>query len=575
MITPEKALTGSRLRPQSIATSSLENALMTFRELAEEWQTSELKPPIYDGRGRKKAGRRTLTQNRHHLKTLIEHFGLWPSRTIKISHIEAFKNSRLEKGLTERSIENEVALLSSILSFAVARGWLEKNVCLGQSFFKHRRRRFRVLTNEEEHGLLAVCNTPQRTYLFPLFICAIETGMRLSEILSLERTDVDFGRKLIRARRFTRFGTFAREIPMSDRLAAALEDFWTQSQREHESLIWKPRTGDQLNLTKIFRDAGLEDFRFSDFRVTAAVRFYQGGASFSNIHHMLGHSSVNSTYQTLGIDGHKASRESLRRHIEHAGVSYVPNPWPRSISREETLAKGDPEGSSMLFSTLVENYAASLIEKVEYIHDGQSYVPHNFSSRLYELLRLCKDLGKYRISKIRYKNLEKLVAKRRAAPTRFGKARKPSYIERELSALRRVFKFAISQGWLTQSPFSEGPPLIPQAEKKRKVNKGGRPPKTGEQLERDRMEWIAEIAAAKQRLTGRGIDRPSKSDIAREIHYGGRNPKTGTDTSLQAFNHKFTNLKISSAEREAILEKIGVVKKPQSSQRQKKVGKEG
>jgi integrase len=64
------------------------------------------------------------------------------------------------------------------------------------------RKRERIIIRDEELRLLDACDNRYRSHLRPILICALDTGMRRGEILSLKWSDVDFDERVLTIRAF-------------------------------------------------------------------------------------------------------------------------------------------------------------------------------------------------------------------------------------------------------------------------------------------------------------------------------------------------------------------------------------
>lgn len=181
----------------------------TFSEAAKEYASVHLIPAVYIG-DEKIAGRDSLATPNAYLKILVSHFGRYKLRHISRQRIQEFKLIRATtptkygKQRSVRSLNMELELLRTILNYCVANGWLDKTPFMGSSLTGHKliekakeNRRDRVMTDEEEQQLLAVC-TDERAHLRGLIILAVDTGMRRGELLKLEWPHVDFPARMLR-----------------------------------------------------------------------------------------------------------------------------------------------------------------------------------------------------------------------------------------------------------------------------------------------------------------------------------------------------------------------------------------
>ena len=132
-----------------------------------------------------------------------------------------------------------------------------------------------------------------------LFISAVSTGIRLSELTALQWPDVDQVQKVIHVRNTDTFTTKSKKnrvVPMSDQLCQMM----TQRKEEAASELVFHRNGRRFAkdyLSKKFkrsvRLAGLnEKLHFHSLRHTFASWLVQHGASLYEVQKLLGHSSV-------------------------------------------------------------------------------------------------------------------------------------------------------------------------------------------------------------------------------------------------------------------------------------------
>jgi integrase len=146
--------------------------------------------------------------------------------------------------------------------------------------------------------------------LYPLFLCAVRTGLRQGELIALKGKDVDFEKRLIRVERAMSRGIIktpksgkSRMVDMSKQLSGVLREL----EREPEDLLFPSSTGthlDRHNLGNIWRDflktAELRQIRFHDLRHTFATLHLQAGVSPVYVKEQMGHSSIKVTVDIYG-----------------------------------------------------------------------------------------------------------------------------------------------------------------------------------------------------------------------------------------------------------------------------------
>ena len=145
---------------------------------------------------------------------------------------------------------------------------------------------------------------------YPLFLCAVRTGLRRGELISLRAGDIDFEKRLIHVQR--NFSRGSIKLPKSGRtrlvdMSAQLAKVLAELKRAPNAPVFQTTTGTQLdesNLYKSFqafiKDAGLRRIRFHDLRHTFATQHLQNNISLAYIRDQLGHSSIKVTVDLYG-----------------------------------------------------------------------------------------------------------------------------------------------------------------------------------------------------------------------------------------------------------------------------------
>ena len=151
------------------------------------------------------------------------------------------------------------------------------------------RPRIRFLSRDEYRRLLALLVLISG----PLIEMAVETGMRLEELLSLKWEQVDLDRREVRLT--VTKSSQPRVIPLSDRAVATVVASPCIAGSPY--VFTNPQTGHRYrNLRHSFRKAcshaGISDFRWHDLRHTFASWHVQSGTDLYRVSRMLGHSTL-------------------------------------------------------------------------------------------------------------------------------------------------------------------------------------------------------------------------------------------------------------------------------------------
>lgn len=151
--------------------------------------------------------------------------------------------------------------------------------------------RTRRLEEGEEQDLLSACKQSQNPLLYPIVVIAIETAMRLSELLNLEWKDVDVKKRLVFLSD-SKNGC-SRTIPLSMRAMSILNSLPKHIISDRLFYTWKPRSDAMNGSFKLaVKKAGLLDFHFHDLRHEATSRLFEKGLNVMEVSAITGHRSL-------------------------------------------------------------------------------------------------------------------------------------------------------------------------------------------------------------------------------------------------------------------------------------------
>ncbi len=293
------------------------NQRMRFRELADYYAERYATPAQYVN-DRKVAGLRSRRTVLLQLEVLKNYFSEKKIRELTTGDIQKFKSDRLATPTyrgQSRSIANvnrELALLRRMLNIAQAEGWIGKNpfnsldrlINIGDEV-----KRERVITYEEEERLIEAC-CGIREHLKPIVICALETGLRKGEILSLRWSDVNLDEKMITVRAFNTKTMRRRFVAITGRLTTALKEVYEKSTKDPEQLCFG--LGDvKKSFRSACRIASLDDLRFHDLRHTYATRLIAANVPLVEVGRVLGHTQPTTTYRYVNPDVEAARRAAM------------------------------------------------------------------------------------------------------------------------------------------------------------------------------------------------------------------------------------------------------------------------
>ncbi len=279
--------------------------------------------------------------------------------------VKAMALAGLQKGQSPKTMQNIVRCLSSLLSHALEDGHIAVNVALKPGKFLPKvtkRHKIAPLTREEVALLIGTAKAKLPRY-YPLFLCAVRTGLRMGELLALQWDDIDWQGRFIEVQRnYTHFRLTtpksgeSRRVDMSRELAQTLRDLLTERQIEAAASHWTEtpawvfcsETGGLLhphNLRDrvfygLLTKAKLRKVRFHDLRHTFASLLLQQGESPVYVKEQMGHSSIQVTVDLYGHLIPGGNKQAVDRLDTPAGAWFVESQsaTPAQPPRHETSA---------------------------------------------------------------------------------------------------------------------------------------------------------------------------------------------------------------------------------------------
>jgi len=189
------------------------------------------------------------------------------------------------------TVNRYLAALSHAFTIAIKEWqWLPDNPVLKISKLKEPRGRVRVLSTDERTKLLTACQASPSSHLYTYVVLAMSTGMRLGEISSLRKKQVDL-EKLRLILENTKNGD-RRAVALAGPAHRLVEARIAHLQPD-DLLFPGGQAGKPLEIRKAWttarKKAGVADFRFHDLRHCAASYMLEDGASIGQLMEVLGH----------------------------------------------------------------------------------------------------------------------------------------------------------------------------------------------------------------------------------------------------------------------------------------------
>jgi integrase len=237
-----------------------------------------------------KATRRGWKKELSRLGFLVRLFGPKMLGDISSYDVECFKAER-RKTMAGATVNRDLALLKTMYNKAAQWKFFKgENPVRGVRFFPEQQKE-RILSDEEARRLVEASTKS----LKPVVIVALNTGMRLSEILGLRWENVDFARRFLFVER-SKNGR-SRKIPMNSEVLKTLAEL---QRNGGEFVFSKERSSGPLRSVRTaflnaLKKAKISHARFHDLRHTFATNLVMSGVDLVTVKEILGHSEISMT----------------------------------------------------------------------------------------------------------------------------------------------------------------------------------------------------------------------------------------------------------------------------------------
>jgi len=229
---------------------------------------------------------RSYKREKSRLILLKQQLGAYSLNQLTPSRIALFRDLRLSQGLSPATVVKDLNTLSKVLKLGQI-GWgvyLTSNPISSVQKPKVVGHRVRRLSQQEEDILLNQSSFQMRAIL----IFAIETGMRLGEILSLRWNDIQQDMAVLKETKNNEI----RYVPFTKIVIHLLQTLPKNIEDNRVFYFWQTVSGFQSSWQRFKRRVGLVDLRFHDLRHEAISRLFEKGLNHMEVASISGHKSM-------------------------------------------------------------------------------------------------------------------------------------------------------------------------------------------------------------------------------------------------------------------------------------------
>ena len=248
---------------------------------------------------------------------LVPFFGDRYLSAIRPKHIEDYKQERA-KSAKPGTVNFELTHLKTLFNAAIRWGHLKESPAREVKLLRMPEKEPPYLTRDQIAALYRECGGWLHTFV----ALALNTGLRLGEILSLKWEDVDLRNRVVKVRsdeEFTVKGRRNREIPVNDFLHQVLQRHPKHITNPHVFVNdqgaavydWEVRR----HLERAVKASGLRPFRIHDMRHTFGTMLAANGVDVRTIQELMGHKNLQTTMQYL-----HAAPDRMKWAVEDLGL---------------------------------------------------------------------------------------------------------------------------------------------------------------------------------------------------------------------------------------------------------------
>lgn len=253
----------------------------------------------------KRASQNTILSYQSDLLMLEEYLNGKDPISLSRNDIVSFLKVRSDNGISTRTNAHTITILRDFYKFLIKQSYIKSNPMDMIDSPKMYKKLPKALSVEEVDKLLNIkLQTPYDYRNKVMLELMYATGMRISELINLKLTDIDFENETIRV---LGKGSKVRQVPIGEYamkyLNIYIKYYRSYFVKETSDYVFLSVRGDKMTrqaffkiLKQIARKQGIDtDFSPHTIRHSFATHMLEAGADLRSIQELLGHESISTT----------------------------------------------------------------------------------------------------------------------------------------------------------------------------------------------------------------------------------------------------------------------------------------
>jgi integrase len=250
---------------------------------------------------------------------LLTYFKDTPLSLISSQLLDNYKSLRIREGASNNTVNHELVNLSHMMKMAIRWGYIEHNVVSTVEKMKVSKKAMRFLNQEEIRRLI---EASRDSYIYPLIITALHTGMRKSELFNLAWSDINFDQHTVTVQSKSDWHTKnyrSRTLQLTPVLYEVLKahrllhlELGIQNDYVFTYQGNRIKTDICASLGTVMKKAGLIDVTLHTLRHTFASQLVMAGVSLKEVQELMGHQSFETTIQYVHLSDDHVKRQVLK-----------------------------------------------------------------------------------------------------------------------------------------------------------------------------------------------------------------------------------------------------------------------